>query len=131
MRQLKIKTLEEQFKESVDCIYRSFEDYPSSYEVGILFTAYEKLSNALDISFNTVSVLVWAIKNNGESFSASEVAEAICASKWEVNRAVNELSRLSYMELHMDEYYRIFVMTSDVILDKFKWHYETIKMNKH
>lgn len=131
MRQLKIKTLEEQFKERVDCIYESFEDYPSSYEVGILFAAYEKLSNALDISFNIVSVLVWAIKNNGESFSASEVAEEISASEWEVNRAVNELSRLSYMELHMDEYYRLFVETSDVILTKYKWHYETIQKNKH
>lgn len=131
MRQLKIKTLEEQFKESVDCIYESFEDYPSSYEVGILFAAYEKLSNALDISFNTVSVLVWAIKNNGESFSVSEVAETINASEWEVNRAVNELSRLSYMEIHMDEYYRLYVKISDVIFAKFKWHFETIQNNSH
>ena len=126
MRQLKIKTLEEQFKESVDCIYESFEDYPSSYEVGVLFAAYEKLSNALDISFNTVSVLVWAIKNNGKSFSSSKVAEVISASEWEVSRAVNELSRLSYMELYLDENYYTTVMTSDVILPKFKWHFETI-----
>lgn len=131
MRQLKIKTLEEQFKESVDCIYESFEDYPSSYEVGILYAAYEKLSNALDISFNTVSVLVWAIKNDGESFSAAEIAETISASEWEVNRAVNELSRLSYMEIHMDEYYRLYVKTSDVIYPKFKWHFETIQNNRH
>ncbi len=131
MRQLKIKTLEEQFKEIVDCIYESFEDYPSSYEVGILFAAYEKFSNALDISFNTVSVLVWAIKKNGESFSVSEVAETISASEWEVNRAVNELSRLSYMEIHMDEYYRLYVKISDVIFAKFKWHFETIQNNSH
>ncbi len=127
MRQLKIKTLEEQFKESVDCVYDSFDDFPASYEVGILYSAYERLSNALEISINTVSVLVWAIKNEGAFFSSSYVAKKISVSGWEVDRAVNELSRLSYMELHMDDCYRIFAKTSDVIFAKYKWYYENTK----
>lgn len=130
MRQLKIKTFEQQFEERVNCIFESIADYPSTYDLNRLFDAYELISNALEISLNTVSVLVWAIKNDGESFSTSDVAKAINITEWEVNRAVNELSRLSYVELHMDDWYRIIVKTSDVFMAKFKWHLENINNTK-
>ena len=130
MRQLKIKTSEQQFEERVNCIYESFADYPSTYDLARLFDAYELISNALEISLNTVSVLVWAIKNDEESFSTSDVAKAVNVTEWEVDRAINELSRLSLMELHMDDCYRLIIKTSDVIMAKFKWHLENINNTK-
>lgn len=128
MRQLKVKTLDEQFNEYVDCVYESFDECPESLDALFrLFKAYTFLSNALDISLSTVDVLVWGIKNNGGTYSAHEVAMKASISEWEVHRAVNELSRLSYMEIFMGDYWELRVKTSNVVLEKFKWHFEAIR----
>ena len=97
MRQLKVKSLNEQFYEYVDSVYECFDECPD--RVDSLFRAYTLLSNALDISLSTVDVFVWGIKNNGGTYDRHDVAMKVNMSEWEVNRAVNELSRLSYMEI--------------------------------
>lgn len=125
MRQLKVKSLDEQFKEYVDCVYECFDECPERPDA--LFRAYTFLSNALDISLSTVDVLVWGIKNNGGIYDTHDVAMKVNISDWEVNRAVHELSRLSYMEILLGECWELRVKTSDIILDKIKWHFETIR----
>ena len=128
MRQLKVKSLDEQFNDNVDCIYDGFDECPERVdELFRLFKAYIFLSNALDISLNTVDVLVWGIKNNGGIYDAHDVAMKVNISDWEVNRTVHELSRLSYMEILLGDCWELRVKTSDIILDKIKWHFETIR----
>ena len=86
MRQLKVKSLDEQFKEYVDCVYECFDECPERPDA--LFRAYTFLSNALDISLNTVDVLVWGIKNNGGTYSAHEVAMKASISEWEAQSSL-------------------------------------------
>jgi hypothetical protein len=125
MRQLKVKSLDEQFNEYVDCVYECFDECPDRPDA--LFRAYTLLSNALDISLSTVDVLVWGIKNNGGIYDTHDVAMKVSISEWEVHRAVNELSRLSYMEIFMGDHWELRVKTSNVVLEKFKWHFEAIR----
>lgn len=127
MRQLKIKSLEEQFNECISRIFDSFDEYPEQDDR--LIESYIKLSNALGLRFNTVSVLVWALCNEGNTYASDLVANQIGIPAWEVNRAIDELGRLSYMEAIdiKNDIWDVTPLTTKLMMNMFQWYFTTNK----
>ena len=87
----------------------------------------ELLLEGKNVKIADLAIFSLGIKNNGGIYDTHDVAMKVSISEWEVHRAVNELSRLSYMEIFMGDYWELRVKTSNVVLEKFKWHFEAIR----